>query len=309
MRRGHSRLPSGLPNLVVDNNRVTSPSTNVNCFSIQSSFSADTDPAHFVNGKFRRNRLYLNGTRMEVKGCDGACEVTDNLIVGGYLLSAPTVAMRLPVAVGSGARIARRCRTTPIYNGTLQIGASSSGAMVENNAVTGSCTIGGTTTRNSNNLCNINAASAWLNAAAGNFTPANPGPLIGTASQTFFLLLPSAPHPGAPPTSASLAPPPSTPGRLRTSGQSRKGPRRTWPTRPRALAKADCALGSARVGVAANRPALDDPNAASKAQVPNGWGHEGPSLGLMGVVGMLSTGRLRTTVCRGRSPPRTTGGR
>ena len=58
--------------------------------------------------------------------------------------------------------------------------------MVENNAVTGSCNIGGTTTRNSNNVCNVNASSAWVNAAGANFTPANPGPLIGTASQTYF---------------------------------------------------------------------------------------------------------------------------
>ena len=175
-----------LPNLVVDNNRVTSPSTNVNCFGIQSSFSAYTDPAHFLNGKFRRNRLFMNGTRMEIKGCDGDCEITDNIISGGNLDIGTGSCNQAAGGGGVWCTHNAKIQNNTVYNGSLNIGGSSSGAMVENNAVTGSCNIGGTTTRNSNNVCNVNASSAWVNAAGANFTPANPGPLIGTASQTFF---------------------------------------------------------------------------------------------------------------------------
>jgi hypothetical protein len=179
-------LHENLPNVVVDNNRITSPSTNVNCFGIQASFSAYSDPAHFLNGKFRRNRLFMNGTRMEIKGCDGDCEITDNIVSGGNLDVGTGSCNESAGGGGVWCTHNAKVQNNSVYNGSLNIGASSSGAMVENNAVTGSCNIGGTTTRNGNNVCNVNASSAWVNAAGANFTPANPGPLIGAASQTFF---------------------------------------------------------------------------------------------------------------------------
>ena len=202
-----------LPNLVVDNNRVTSPSTNVNCFGIQSSFSAYTDPAHFLNGKFRRNRLFMNGTRMEIKGCDGDCEITDNIISGGNLDIGTGSCNQAAGGGGVWCTHNAKIQNNTVYNGSLNIGGSSSGAMVENNAVTGSCNIGGTTTRNSNNVCNVNASSAWVNAAGANFTPANPGPLIGTASQTFF----------SPAAIGSASWSPSDPGVPRTPRHRRRG--------------------------------------------------------------------------------------
>ena len=198
---------------------ITSPSTNVNCFGIQSSFSAYSDPAQFKNGKFRRNRLYLDGTRMEIKGCDGDCEITDNIVSGGTS-SVGTDGCN-ESAGGGGVWCTHNAKVQNNYR--LQwvartSGAAASGAMVENNAVTGSCNIGGTTTRNGNNVCNVNASSAWPECGAEPTSPRpTPDPSSARQARPSSRPPPSAPPPGAPPTPASLGLPPSMQGRLDAS--------------------------------------------------------------------------------------------
>ena len=160
-----------IADVVVDNNRLTSPSTDPNCFGIQSSFSA-VPLAAFDRLKVRRNRVYkTSGQGIVIKGAiDGV--VSDNIVVNSTL------------DVGTqdcGGNVACTVRTAVQNNsvyGSMLVTAGTD-SVVENNAVTGSCNIGGTTMRKSHNVCNVSALSAWVNAAGGDFTPANPGPLIG----------------------------------------------------------------------------------------------------------------------------------
>jgi hypothetical protein len=169
-----------LPNVLVENNRIYSPSTNVNCYGIQTSFSM-VAWAEFDNAVFRRNRVTsapgFGGNSMEIRGCVN-CTVSDNILVNGSFT----------VGTGScGGNLACTSGTTVQNNsviGTMGIGGTNN--IVENNAVTGSCIIGGTTARRGSNVCGVSAGSAWVDSAGGNFAPANPGPLIGTASQTSY---------------------------------------------------------------------------------------------------------------------------
>jgi hypothetical protein len=167
-----------IADVVVENNRITSPSVDPNCFGIQSSFSA-VPLAAFDRLRVRRNRVHkASGQGIVIKGAiDGV--VSDNIVVNSTL------------DVGTqdcGGNVACTVRTTVQNNSVLGANLLIAGTatVVENNAVTGSCVIGGTGTRRSHNVCNVSALRAWVNAAGGDFRPSDPGPLIGAASQTSY---------------------------------------------------------------------------------------------------------------------------
>ena len=169
-----------LPNALVENNRISSPSTNVNCYGIQTSFSM-VSWAQFDNAVFRRNRVTsapgFSGNSMEIRGCVN-CAVSDNILVNGAFT----------VGTGScGGNLACTSGTVVQNNSVIgSMGIGGSNNTVENNAVAGSCNVGGTTLRAGNNVCNVSASTAWVDAAGGNFKPASGGPLIGAASQTNY---------------------------------------------------------------------------------------------------------------------------
>ena len=173
-------LHMSLTNVTLENNRIYSPSTNVNCYGIQTSYSM-VSWAQFDNTVVRRNRITrapgFSGNSMEILGCVN-CTVSDNILVNGAFT----------VGTGScGGNLACTSGTVVQNNSVIgSMGIGGSNNTVENNAVAGSCNVGGTTLRAGNNVCNVSASTAWVDAAGGNFKPASGGPLIGAASQTNY---------------------------------------------------------------------------------------------------------------------------
>jgi hypothetical protein len=168
-----------IADVTVENNRIESPSTDINCFGIQSSFSA-VPLAAFQNLKVLRNRVFkANGQGIVIKGALDAL-VADNVTVNSTL-DVGTAAC--------GGNVVCTERTTVQNNsvsGSNMYIAGSSMA-VENNAVTGTCSYGGTYARTqSGNVCGVSASAAWVNAAGGNFTPVAGGPLSGAGNSTIY---------------------------------------------------------------------------------------------------------------------------
>ena len=167
-----------IADVTVENNKITSPSTDINCFGIQSNYSA-VPLAQFDNLKVRRNRVFkTSGQGIVVKGSINGI-VSDNITVNSTL-DVGTPSCGTNVVCTSGTTV----QNNTVHNSSLLVGGTNN--VVENNAVTGSCNIGGTTVRNGNNVCNVNAASAWVNATGGNFTPVAGGPLSGAGSATSY---------------------------------------------------------------------------------------------------------------------------
>jgi hypothetical protein len=168
--------------LVIENNRIVTASTNQYCYGMQT--SGGLAGAEFHNALIRRNRITTTGqTAMEFSCCQD-CQVSSNLAVNGGMEISTS---NCNPGGFMGARVTLQNNT--LYGRGLAVGdqGSSSGYVVENNAVSasGGCfSISPGTTRNANNSCN--ASGMFVDAAGGDFRPANPGPLIGTANQSYF---------------------------------------------------------------------------------------------------------------------------
>ncbi|HTP27796.1 MAG TPA: hypothetical protein VMK12_19365 [Anaeromyxobacteraceae bacterium] len=173
--------------LLIQNNNIQSASTNPNCYGSQANTSA-APLAQFNRIKWIRNRIAVGGaTAIEAAGCSD-CMITDNLVSGG------------PVGVGGapGNGLGPTTRVTiqnnSVYDGSISVYNTGNGYIVENNAVWndgGSCfNVAAPTARDSNNYCRTSGGAGvgtvWVDAPNGNFRPVNPGPLIGTASQTYY---------------------------------------------------------------------------------------------------------------------------
>jgi hypothetical protein len=168
--------------LVIENNRLVTTSTNPYCFGMQT--SGGLAGAEFHNAIVRRNRITTTGQSAMEFSCCQDCQVSSNLAVSGGIDISTS---NCNPGNFMGARVTLQNNT--MYGRGLTVGnqGSSSGYVVENNAVStsGSCfSISPSTTRNANNACN--ASGMFVNAGGGDFRPANPGPLVGAASQTYF---------------------------------------------------------------------------------------------------------------------------
>jgi len=176
-----------VPNMLVENNFIysaaTSANVNVNgghggnCYGIQ--LSAGAAGGFFPNAIIRRNRIFRvpgagsTGNTLEVTICPN-CTITDNIAVGGNFY------------VGGSSTTNNIVQNNSLYLTGMTV--QGTGHTVQNNAVTGACSLSGTDV--SNNVCNVNASAAWTNPtvdpASANFTPVNAGPLVGAASQTNY---------------------------------------------------------------------------------------------------------------------------
>jgi hypothetical protein len=189
--------------LTLANNYIHNTSTDGNCYGVQFAYSAEA--GEFRDAVVARNRVSVNGqTGIELSCCSSNCSVEDNIVVGG----SPGIGGGNDSS-GCYSNSTGTFRNNSIYLGG-GIGTSSAGGnwIVENNAVyqsSGSCYgIGGSTAsghpftvtnypstsqNTAGNYCVNNGAAPsviWADAANGNFKPANPGPLIGTANQTYY---------------------------------------------------------------------------------------------------------------------------
>ena len=173
--------------MLVENNLIYSAATSANvnssgghggnCYGIQ--LSAGSAGGFFPNAVIRRNRIFRvpgagsTGNTLEVTICPN-CTITDNIAVGGNFY------------VGGSSTTNNIVQNNTLYLTGMTV--QGSGHTVQNNAVTGSCSISGTNV--SNNVCNVNPGAAWTNPtvdpASANFTPVSGGPLIGAGSQTSY---------------------------------------------------------------------------------------------------------------------------
>lgn len=179
-----------IDDLVIENNRVFTTSTNVNCFGLSLSGSAAAW-TKFNRAVIRRNRITTGaGAAFDVSAC-WDCLVTDNIAVGGAL------------AVGTYGNTSNTASTeraiiqnNTVYVGSLVLGnrSTTGGHVIENNAVwtngASALSVGSATVRNSSNALRVSGGVAattwWENPAAGDFTPVAGGPLIGAADQANF---------------------------------------------------------------------------------------------------------------------------
>jgi hypothetical protein len=188
--------------LTLENNYIHNSSGDGNCYGIQFAYSAEA--GEFRDATVRRNRVSVNGqTGIEMSCCTSNCIVDDNIVIGG----SPGI---------GGANDSSGCyststgtfRNNSIYGGGIRTSSGGGNWIVENNAVhqSGSAcySLGGsmasghpftvtnypsTAQNTAGNYCVSNGAAPsviWVDAPNGNFKPANPGPLVGTANQTYY---------------------------------------------------------------------------------------------------------------------------
>jgi parallel beta-helix repeat protein len=189
--------------LTVENNLVTNSGGSDYCSAIWASGSASYRAMGHLY--FHRNRVAMNaagGTEaIHVSSCSD-CVVSDNLVVtngyNGIMIGTEDVGGTSAYTTGTIAQNNTLYMTGPGALG-FRFGVSAQGNafVIENNAVwstnSGTCIqnqSGVGFIRNGNNYCRLGSgdalSSVFVDAPGGNFRPLNPGPLIGTANQTYY---------------------------------------------------------------------------------------------------------------------------
>jgi hypothetical protein len=199
--------------IVMENNNISTTSTNGNCEGIQ--ISGGQSGAAFHGFHMRRNRIAPGSHSQSIEmNCCVDCSIESNAVTNA-------IAVGWATQCTNGASAWRDI----IQNNTVYVPSTpweaapifvtGSGHTVTNNAVWAnwpSCySLSGATT-NANNYCRTNGGVAanvvFVNAAGGDFTPANPGPLIGAGHRQHYSLraIGSAPWTASDPGVARTAP-------------------------------------------------------------------------------------------------------
>jgi hypothetical protein len=202
-----------LEDLLIENNRIRTegdPAAQAGCYSFGTGaggypcpLPGVSQPFAYPNLVFRRNLLLGPATGNKVATFD----LCQNCVIESNVMEGTQNGTVIAVSPDHFTDFQPTCRTesdaVTVRNNTVHapggdIGISvvneGSNHVVENNAVwtTGSSCLKVTqpVLRLGNNYCRTNggaAASAiWVDAANRNFVPANPGPLIGTANQSYY---------------------------------------------------------------------------------------------------------------------------
>ncbi len=186
-----------LDDLLIANNKITSVGGgggiyNNGCYGIGAGGSAGN--AGYNRMKILRNRITTKSAAVAV-GCCSNCEASDNVITDGEF----GFGTEDGAAGGCGIYATTNGR---VYNNSLyetQVGRGQemsvlgSGHTVGSNAVWtagGNCYDLSGSAVNQGNYCRVGGGTAvsnvWVDVPNGNFTPKNPGPLIGTGSNTYY---------------------------------------------------------------------------------------------------------------------------
>lgn len=173
--------------LVVENNHLSTTSTDRNCYGIQTSGSAIDGVFH--RAAIRRNRVFLRGQLgIEASGCVD-CTVSDNVVVGSVGISANVTCGGTTLPGGAVV-----LQNNSVLEGAVTVGCDGAGHVVENNAVWTSgdaCfVVRRPTLRMGNNHCRTRggppAEALWRDPRGGDFRPRVPGPLAGAGNREHF---------------------------------------------------------------------------------------------------------------------------
>lgn len=186
--------------LTFENNLVDAAAATQFCVGIDAGYGAGP-PQYFRNVAIRRNRVFLQGAGGWGIGVNSSTDavISDNVIraTGPY-----TTGINVPNAANNGADVnsGTVIQNNSVYlphpktdpGAGIRVRIEGQAHVLENNAVwtngEGCWTVTRPMLRNADNYCRSRpgppVASIWVDAPNGNFKPANPGPLIGKASQT-----------------------------------------------------------------------------------------------------------------------------
>ena len=172
--------------LVLENNKLSTTSTNPQCYGFQT--AGGLSGAEFHNVSFSRNRLLMNGNTGVEFSCCKDCVMSDNLIVNGGL-SVSTSDCNAGSFTGGHVTL----QNNTFYNGGMTIGSYGTGPYdLDNNAAFqdgGTCYNTTLLGRNNNNYCRTSGTavgSVFVNAPGGNFLPVAGGPLAGTGNSSYY---------------------------------------------------------------------------------------------------------------------------
>jgi hypothetical protein len=170
--------------LVIENNNITTTSTNGNCEGIQ--ISGGLSGADFHGLHIRRNRVAPGSYAQAIEmNCCVNCSVEDNIAYNSIAVAWATSCT--DGASSTGNVVVNNSIYIPATSWAQAIWTNGAGHTVANNAIwtTGSCLSVNGASVNTSNYCASSATAIWNNPSAGDFTPVKTGSLIGAANATY----------------------------------------------------------------------------------------------------------------------------